>query len=183
MRTHDYHWFDLAQMVEQPHPDPIRRGPLLYNIFTTRTEGHATGWEEMMMHAGMLDARPRSRELIYILLAQRAARALGDLRMHANEFTLEQAAQFASAHTPRGWLRLDANTVRGEQHLYLQQPAYGTSYVIGKIQIEELLTERKKQLGESFTMKRFMDEFNAAGLIPASLLRWELTGQTPKGQS
>jgi hypothetical protein len=183
MRTHDYHWFDLAQMVEEPHPDPIRRGPLLYNIFTTRTEGHATGWEEMMMHAGMLDARPRSRELIYILLAQRAARALGDLRMHANEFTLEQAAQVASAHTPRGWLRLDANTVRGEQHLYLQQPAYGTSYVIGKIQIEELLTERKKQLGESFTMKRFMDEFNAAGLIPASLLRWELTGQTPKGQS
>ena len=32
----------------------------------------------------MFDARPRSRELIYILLAQRAARALGDLRMHAN---------------------------------------------------------------------------------------------------
>ena len=25
-------------------------------------------------------------------------------------------------------------------------------------------------------MKRFMDEFNARGLIPASLLRWELTG-------
>jgi hypothetical protein len=28
-------------------------------------------------------------------------------------------------------------------------------------------------------MKRFMDEFNAAGLVPASLLRWELTGQMP----
>ena len=73
----------LAQMVKEPHADPIRRGPLLYNIFITRTEGHATGWEEMMMQAGMFDARPRSRELIYILLAQRAARALGDLRMHA----------------------------------------------------------------------------------------------------
>jgi len=24
-----------------------------------------------------------------------------------------------------------------------------------------------------------MDEFNAAGLIPASLLRWELTGEMP----
>jgi hypothetical protein len=33
----------------------------------------------MMLHAGMFDARPRTRELIYILLAQRAARALGDL--------------------------------------------------------------------------------------------------------
>jgi len=181
MRTHDYHWFDLAQMVKDPHRNPIRRGPLLYNIFITRTEGHATGWEEMMLQAGMFDARPRSRELIYVLLAQRAARALGDLRMHANELTLEQAARFTSASTPRGWLRLDANTVRGEQHLYLQQPAYGTSYVIGKIQIEGILAARKRQLGDGFTMRRFMDEFNAIGLIPASLVHWEMTGEAPDG--
>jgi hypothetical protein len=179
MRTHGYHWFDLARMEKEPHPSPIRRGPLLYNIFITRTEGHATGWEEMMLQAGMFDARRRSRELIYILVAQRAARALGDLRMHANQLTLEQAAQFTSANTPRGWLRLDATLVRNEQHLYLQQPAYGTSYLIGKIQIEGLLAARRRQLGDSFTMKRFMDEFDAAGLIPASLLHWELTGHQP----
>ena len=127
----------------------------------------------------MFDARPRSRELIYVLVGQRAARALGDLRMHANTLTLEQAAESASANTPRGWLRLDANTVRGEQHLYLQQPAYGTSYLIGKIEIDALLTARRRQLGDAFTLKRFMDEYNAAGLIPVSLLRWELTGQQP----
>ena len=133
----------------------------------------------MMLQAGMFDARPRSRELIYVLLGQRAARALGDLRMHSNQFTLEQAAQFASSHTPRGWLRLDANTVRSEQHLYLQQPAYGTSYLTGKIQVEATLAARKRQLGDSFTMRRFMDEFNAVGLIPASLVHWELTGDKP----
>jgi uncharacterized protein (DUF885 family) len=179
MRTHGYHWFDLGRMVHEPHGDSIRRGPLLYNIFVTRTEGHATGWEEMMLQAGMFDARPRSRELVYVLLAERAARAIGDLRMHSNELSLEQAAQFASANTPRGWLRLDANTVRTEQHLYLQQPAYGTSYVTGKIQVEALLAARKQQLGDRFTMKQFMDDFNAAGLIPVTLLRWELTGQLP----
>jgi hypothetical protein len=180
MRTHGYHWFDLARMADEPHPDPIRRGALLYNIFNTRTEGHATGWEELMLQAGMFDARPRSRELIYVLLAERAARALGDLRMHSNEWTLEQASAFASANTPRGWLSLSGNLVRGEQHLYLQQPGYGTSYLIGKIQIETLLADRKQQLGEGFTMKRFMDEFNSAGLIPASLLRWELSGRLPE---
>jgi hypothetical protein len=179
MRTHGYHWFDLARMEHEPHASAIRRAPLLYNIFITRTEGHATGWEEMMMQAGMFDARPRSRELIYVLLAQRAARALGDLRMHANEWTLEQAARYASENTPRGWLRLDGATVRGEQHLYLQQPTYGTSYLMGKVQIEGLLAARRGQLGERFTMKQFMDEFNAAGLIPASLLAWELTGERP----
>jgi hypothetical protein len=179
MRTHGYHWFDLAQMEHEPHSDPIRRGPLLYNIFNTRTEGHATGWEELMMQAGMFDARPRSRELIYILVAERAARALGELRMVSGEFTLEQAAEFTSHNTPRGWLSLKGNLVRGEQHLYLQQPGYGTSYLIGKKQIEMLLAARKIQLGDSFRMKQFMDSFNAAGLVPASLLRWELTGDMP----
>jgi len=179
MRTHGYHWFDKGTMANEPHPSVIRRGALLYNIFNTRTEGHATGWEELMLQAGMFDARPRARELVYILLAERAARALGDLRMHSNEFTLEQASAFASANTPRGWLGLQGNLVRWEQHLYLQQPGYGTSYVIGKVEVERLLAERKRQLGDQFVMKTFMDDFNAAGLIPVSLLRWQLTGTLP----
>ncbi|HJW13385.1 MAG TPA: DUF885 family protein [Thermoanaerobaculia bacterium] len=179
MRTHGYHWFDKGFLAREPPSSPIRGGALLYNIFNTRTEGHATGWEELMMQAGMFDARPRSRELVYILVAERAARALGELRMHSNEMSLEQASAFACANTPRGWLRMDGGLVRSEQHLYLQQPGYGTSYLVGKIEVEKLLSERKRQLGESFTMKRFMDEFNAAGLIPASLLRWELTGRQP----
>jgi uncharacterized protein (DUF885 family) len=176
MRTHGYHWFDKGRMEHQPHPDPIRREALLYNIFNTRTEGHATGWEELMMQAGMFDARPHSRELVYILVAERAARALGELFLQANLMTLEEAAAFACANTPRGWLRMDGELVRSEQHLYLQQPGYGPSYLVGKIEIEKLLAERRAQLGDGFRMRAFMDEFNAAGLIPASLLRWELTG-------
>jgi len=179
MRTHGFHWLDLARMAAIPHRSPIRREPLLYNIFDSRTEGLATGWEEMMLQAGMFDARPRSRELVYVLVAQRAARALGDLRMHANQQTLEHAAEFASANTPRGWLRLDGTTVRHEQHLYLQQPAYGTSYLVGKMQVEELIAERRRQLGERFTLRNFMDELEGAGLIPMSLIRWELTGKGP----
>jgi hypothetical protein len=177
MRTHGYHWFDLARMSNEPHPCPIRRVPLLYNIFAGRAEGLATGMEEMMMHAGLFDGRPRARELIWVMLAQRAARALGDLCMHSNEWTMEQAIKFASEWTPRGWLPVDGNTVRFEQHLYLQQPTYGTSYVIGKIEIEQLLAERARQLGDAFTLKRFMDELNVAGMIPVSLIRWEMIGE------
>ena len=132
-----------------------------------------------MLNAGMFNARPRSRELVYLLVAERGARAIGDLKMQSNEFTLEQAAQFASDHTPRGWLGMSGSLVRSEQHLYLQQPAYGTSYVIGKVETDALIAERHRQLGDAFTMKRFMDEFNAAGLVPISLIRWELTGQLP----
>jgi hypothetical protein len=179
LRTHGYHWFDLARMQHQPHPDPIRRGPLLYNIFNTRTEGHATAWEELMLQAGMFDDRPRSRELVAILLAERAARALAGLKMISGEYTLEEAAAFAAAHTPRGWLSLKGGLVREEQLLYLRQPGYGTCYLTGKIQLEKLLATRREQLGEAFDFHRHLDALDAAGLIPASLLRWELTGQLP----
>jgi uncharacterized protein (DUF885 family) len=43
-------------------------------------------------------------------------------------------------------------------------------------QIEEVIAERAKQLGNDFVLKTFMDDFLASGLIPISLIRWELTG-------
>ena len=133
MRTHDFHWFDKAWMIQEPPSSPIRRDVRLHNLDNTRTEGLATGWEELMMQAGLFDARPRTRELIYILVAQRAARALGELFMVANLMTIEEAAAFACANTPRGWLDMKTALVRFEQHLYLQQPGYGTSYLDGQV--------------------------------------------------
>ena len=175
MRTHLHHWIELAAMREVPHPSPIRSVPLLYNIWDARSEGLATGMEEMMMHAGLFDGKPRSRELVWIMLAQRAARALGGLYLHGGVFDMEEAVDFAGRWTPRGWLP-DAALVRGEQHLYLQQPGYGTSYLTGKIQIEDLMSEWALQEGDAFTQKRFFDEFFAVGVIPVVLTRWEMTG-------
>lgn len=176
MRTHGNHWFDLARMREEPHPSPIRRIPLWYNIFDGRAEGMATGMEEMMMHAGLFDNRPQARELVWILLAQRAARALGGLYQHANEMTLEEAARFADKWTPRGYLPWNGSTIQHEQHFYLRQPAYGESYVIGKIEVERLLAEYARQRESSFSLYNFMDEFNNSGMIPVSLINWELNG-------
>ncbi len=176
MRTHHYHWMDLARMRNEPHASRIRQEPLLYNIFDGRAEGMATGMEEMMMHAGLFDNRPRARELVWILLAQRAARGLGGLYQHGLEMTFDEATQFASKWTPRGLLPAGGSTIQGEEHFYLQQPAYGTSYVIGKIEIEYLIAEYARQRGGNFVLSEFMDDFNRAGVIPVSLIHWELTG-------
>ena len=181
--THFYHWWDLARMREQPHASAIRRGPLLYNIWDSRAEGMATGMEEMMMHAGLYDAQPRAREIVWIMLAQRAARGLGSLYAHANEFTLKQAKDFHVAWTPRGWMREDLDLLGFEQLLYLRQPGYGTSYVVGKYQVERLLMERARQQGADFNMRGFFAEVDAAGLIPVSLIRWQLTGEDDELQA
>ncbi|MGB1840070.1 MAG: DUF885 family protein [Longimicrobiales bacterium] len=175
MRTHMHHWIELAR-PPAAGASQLRITPLLYNIWDARSEGLATGVEEMMMHAGLFEGRPRSRELVWIMLAQRAARALSGLYLHGNEFEMEEAVEYAMTWTPRGWLP-DGALVRGEQHLYLRQPGYGTSYLSGKIQIEELLAERALQLGDDFTLSGFFDDFFESGIIPTVLVRWEMIGE------
>ena len=181
--THFYHWWDLAQMREEPHASPIRRGALLYNIWDSRAEGMATAMEEMMMHAGYYDDNPRAREIVWIMLAQRAARGLASLYAHANEFDIKQAKDFQVEWTPRGWMRPDLDLLHFEQQLYLRQPGYGTSYVTGKYLLDELMKDRAKQLGESFTIRRYFEEVNAAGVIPVSLVRWQITGKDDEIQA
>ena len=177
--SHFFHWFELAQMDNEPHESPIRRGALLYNIFDTRNEGTATGVEEMFMHAGLYDDSPRAREIVRIMLAQRAARGLGSLFAHANEMTMAEAGTVHVDWTPRGWMRNEPELLQFEQHLYLRQPGYGTSYVTGKYLLERLLAHRTQQMeaqGKPYTLRDFYSELMAAGCVPIALVHWELTG-------
>ncbi len=177
--SHFYHWFELARMDTEPHHSEIRRKALLYNIFDSRNEGTATAVEEMFMDAGLYDDQPRSREIVYIMIAQRAARGLGSLYAHANEMTMEEAGSIHSEYTPRGWMKTEKKLLLFEQHLYLRQPGYGTSYITGKYLLENTLAEyaRMKEVkNEPFEMRAFFDELNSVGSIPISLGRWEMTG-------
>jgi hypothetical protein len=173
--THLYHWWDNMRIRVAPHANPIRRQPLLYNVWMSRAEGMATAMEEWMMHAGLYDETPRSREVVWIMLITRAARGLGNLYAHSNELTMAQAADIHVNWTPRGWMRRDP-LLGFEQHLYLRQPGYGASYITGGRLMEEVIAERARQLGDDFTVQRVIDEINRAGMIPPSLIYWEVTG-------
>jgi len=177
--SHFYHWFELARMDQTPHPSEIRRGPLLYNIFDSRNEGMATAVEEMFMQAGLYDDNPRVREIVYIMIAQRAARGLGSLYAQANELTMAEAGGIHSDDTPRGWMKTEKELLIFEQHLYLRQPGYGTSYITGKYLVEEALADYarlQETLGKPFLLKSCFDEVNAIGNIPIALGHRQLTG-------
>lgn len=176
LKCHSMHWLDKQMMAKDPHPSPIRRVPLLYNIWDSRAEGLATAMEELMLQAGLFDRRPRAKELVYNLVAMRCARAMGDLMMHSNEWTLKDAVKAAVDLTPYGWLLPDGETIWADLRIYLEQPGYGTSYVVGKVQIDRLLADRAVQMGDGFTLGKFMDEFLGSGMVPVSLIRWEMTG-------
>lgn len=179
--SHFYHWFELARMDNEPNPSPIRKGPVLYNIFDSRNEGTATAVEEMFMDAGLYDDDPRVREIVYIMIAQRAARGLGSLYAHANEMTMEEAGGIHSEYTPRGWMKTEKELLIFEQHLYLRQPGYGTSYITGKYLLEAAMAEYariKEANNESFELKDFFDSINQIGNIPVALTQWEMTGNS-----
>lgn len=175
--SHFYHWFELARMDTEPNESPVRRGPLLYNIFDSRNEGTATAVEEMFMDAGLYDDDPRVREIVYIMIAQRAARGLGSLYAHANEMTMEEAGKIHSEYTPRGWMKTEKDLLIFEQHLYLRQPGYGTSYITGKYLLEDAImayAHKKEKQNKSFVLLEFFDALNAIGNIPIALAKEEL---------
>lgn len=177
--SHFYHWFELARMDLEPHASAIRQEPLLYNIFDSRNEGVATAVEEMFMQAGLYNDDPRVKEIVYIMIAQRAARGLGSLYAHANDLTMEEAGKIHSEYTPRGWMKTEKELLLFEQHLYLRQPGYGTSYITGKYLLENTLAEfarRKESQSQPFLVKEFFDRLNAIDCIPMSLGHWEMTG-------
>jgi hypothetical protein len=175
--AHAYHWLDLARMRDEPHPSPIRSNALLSNIWVSKAEGFATGFEELLMHAGLYDDNPRARELVWIMLANRAARGLASLHVQANRWTLEQAGVFQAEWTPRGWAGARDSLTTFEQLLYLRQPGYGTSYISGKLLFDRLLTRYahdQERVGADFALKGLMARFNEVGMIPMTLVEQEL---------
>ena len=113
------------------------------------------------------------------MLAQRAARGLGSLYAHANEMTMEEAGGIHLEWTPRGWMKTEKELLIFEQHLYLRQPGYGTSYVTGKYLLERTLADYAKgceDRKEPFHLKTFFDQLNSIDSIPISLGRWQMTG-------
>jgi hypothetical protein len=155
--------------IQRKNRNPIRAG--------YRDGARAEGWgfyiEEMFLQAGLLEGRLRARELFYIAQLKRAIRIPCELEMQTGRFTLQQAIDHMVREVPL----MEPDLARYDLAIYLRRPTYGMNYVMGKLQVENLLNERARQLGEKFDLGRFHDEFLAAGPIPISLIRWEMTGR------
>ena len=178
--THELvgHHFDLLRARQDDRPIRGSReheGP--YDMAVARLEGLAFAFEELLMHAGYLDERPqRARSVTYEQAAFRTVRALSDVYMHSQDWSLTGAMEFAVANAPHGELLDDSLHLWNEMQTTLLHVGWHAQMVAGKVHFMKLFRDRAQQLGEDFNLKDFMDEFYAAGVIPVSLIRWELTG-------
>jgi uncharacterized protein (DUF885 family) len=96
--------------------------------------------------------------------------------MHSHEYTLEEAMAFAVKCAPHGELLEGSPHLKYEMQTTLRYVGWHMGMVVGKVQFMKLFRDRAKQLGDEFNLRQFMDEFLAAGMIPMSLIRWEMTG-------
>ena len=183
LQSHSTHWLDLARLKHEPNASPIRRAPPLFNIFDVRSEGFATAFEEIVLHAGLYDDIPHGKELVWIAAANRAARGLASLHVQSNEWDLARAGRFQGQWTPRHWSNATGKLVGFEQLLYARQPGYGPSYVIGKLQLDHLIAKVSfddEQAGRPFVMGEVMKKIWAAGIMPVQLIEAELTDEVVK---
>ena len=175
--SHQTHWIELARLRHEPHPSQVRATPPLFNIYADRSEGFATAMEEVVMHAGLYDDIPHGRELVWIMLANRAARGLASLRVQANEIGLDQAGKFHASWTPRGWSDASSRLVGFEQLLYLRQPGYGPSYIVGKMELDHLLalaSHRAELENRPFDNRATFAAILASGIVPPAIIEDEM---------
>ncbi len=162
------HYFDAE--VQRRDTNPIR-GPYSDGV---RVEGWAMYLEEAMPLVGALEGHsPRAAEFVDLFGIFRATRVPADINMQRNRWTVAEAVAAMRGGTPT----LDEDVARVDAEIYLRRPpGYGLAYTIGKLQIDALLAEQLRRLGDRFVLRDFHDRFLAAGRIPVALIRYEMTG-------
>ena len=179
--THEYigHMLDYQRQARLTQ-SPIRSAGRRFNMGSLRLEGWAVALEELLMQAGVLDARPRKgREMEYLMNASHMSLAVPDMKMHANEINLTEARNLCAEIMPRGWSRPDERMVWFEMQSNLRNPGgFHSNVVTGKAYFMKLFREQAQALGDDFVIRDFVDEFLSSGTIPMSLIRWEMTGNS-----
>lgn len=138
-----------------------------------RAEGWGVYLEEAAQRLGFLEDRARVRELIDLFGIFRAVRVTGDIDLQLYRKGVAEVVADWRRQTP--WL--DADVARVDAEIYLRRPpGYGLGYTVGMIEMQKLLADRRQQLGDKFVLKQFHDEVMAAGRMPLSLVRFDLTG-------
>ena len=159
------HYFQLV--LGWKNADPIRQ----HYYDSGANEGIGFYAEEMMLHAGLFDDSPRSREFIWNFMRLRALRVEVDVKLALGEFSIEQAAKYLMETVP-----MDAKTANGEAAFFAATPGQAISYQIGKIQIYRFLADAQRQRGKKFDLRAFHDFLWQNGNVPIALQRWELLG-------
>lgn len=152
----------LQLSIANRHPSIIRKS--FYDKFFI--EGWALYCEELMAHSGIY--KDTSGAIINALegVRFRAVRIIVDVMLQTRQYSYEDAVNFM-ATTLKGNPVFYAREVKR----YITDPGQASSYLVGKLQILDLLDDYKRAMADKFILKDFHDKLISHGSIPVKLVR------------
>lgn len=149
---------------------PRKFGGFLSTLFV---EGWAFYCEELMEQLGFVD-KPIQRLARLQAQMWRASRIVIDASLHCSGMTVEEAIRFLVEQAD-----LEPDDAKAEVRRYTQTPTQPQSYLMGKLQIIEIINEYQRRNPET-TMRQMHDAILSCGSLPPRLMRLRLFG--PAGE-
>jgi uncharacterized protein (DUF885 family) len=153
------HHFQLALANE------LDLHPLLGELEVT---SYGEGWglyAERLADEMSLYSSPLQRMGMLTMDSLRAARLVVDTGLHAKGWTRDQAIEFVWTHTAQ-----DRTSAEVEVDRYIAQPGQATSYMIGRLELDQLRRHARASLGEHFSLQQFHDVVLGQGMTPLDVL-------------
>lgn len=145
---------------------PRRMGSFLATLFI---EGWAFYCEEMMEQLGYIDT-PVQRLGRLADQLWRAARIILDASLHTKGMSADEAVDFLVEEA-----QLEPDNAFAEVRRYTQTPTQPQSYLMGKLQIVELVHDYRRAYPE-LSLRQVHDAILGCGSLPPRLMRQQLLG-------
>ena len=129
------------------------------------TEGWAHYAEQMILETDYAPNQPTLRFTQLLEALVRNCRYLCSLRMHTQDMPVEDATRFFMENAFMGELPAQREAMRGTF-----DPGY-LNYTLGKLMILKLREDFRRELGASYSLKRFHDRLLSHGAPPIPFLR------------
>lgn len=145
---------------------PRKFGGFLSSLFI---EGWAFYCEELMEQLGFID---QPIQKLARLQAQlwRAARIILDSSLHTKGMHVDEAINFLVERA-----ELEPDDAKAEVRRYTMTPTQPQSYLMGKLQILDIVAEYKRRYPEA-SMRQMHDDILNSGSLPPKLMRLRLFG-------
>jgi uncharacterized protein (DUF885 family) len=160
------HFLQLS--IAKHNPDPLRR----LSFDGVFSEGWAFYEEEMLDRMGLYGSDLDGRYAIAQFERLRGARAVVDARLATGEWTFDNAVKWFQQNAG-----VDPNTAQGEVRRHALGPGQAFDYAVGKVQIEDLLSQYRAKKGTGFTLRGFHDDLLSHGTVPVSIVAKEMLGE------
>ena len=165
------HHLQLAFAQENDEAHPVTR--YLGNV--AFLEGWATYAEMLAGEIGLFSS-PLSRLGQFLSETTIAAALVVDTGIHALGWSREKASAFVLEH-----MSTPENRVGGYLSRLAATPAQATTYLLGRLQIQELRAEAERNLGASFDLRDFHDLVLQHGSVTLPILRQQVRTWTGAG--